>query len=434
MHLPNFTVSDLIGVTYALFLFPLFTLIPGYVCGWLLDALGFRGRTLLARLAISVALSIGISPVLAYLVWHWSVFAMWSVFGVMWVGFVGLVFHERHIWFSRPVVSRGRAVFVGIVVGWVVLGTLSLIDLQFKDRLYFSLVVHDYTFRTAVTAAINRSGIPPYNPYFFPGRPFVLRYHYFWSILCSLVSQVGGSWVTPRQAVIAGTVWCGIGLIALIPIYLRFFQPRGPEDLDRRMLIGVALLSVAGLNVVLIVLLDVLFRNVITMPYGIVPWTDQVLWAPHHVTALIACLTGFLLLWYRRDRRGVTGDLLTSAGAGIMFASGFGLSIYVALVFAVFMTVWFAVTVGWRQFREAGMICSAGVVALALCLPYVLELLGGLSHGSASGGSVLQFTIRPFPITDSLVSAGRPMERWLRPVANALFLPLNYFMELGFSS
>lgn len=427
----NFTVADLIGVAEAFFLFPLFTLIPGYVCGWLLDAFGFRRRTLPARLAASIALSIGVSPILAYLLWRWSILAVWAGFGALWIGFIVLAFYERHIWFSGQPVSRRRIAFIGIAAGWIVLGTFSLIDLQFKDRLYFSLVSYDYTFRTAVTSAITRVGIPPHNPYFFPGRPFVLRYHYFLFILCSLVNQIGAASVSPRQALIAGTLWCGLGLLALIPLYLRFFQPKGAANLDQRMLLGIGLLSVTGLNILPVAVFDVFSRNFILTNLAVVPWADQVLWAPHHVAALTACLTGFLLIWYRRERQGWSGDLLTSLGAGIMFAGGFGLSVYVTLVVAVSLTVWVAVAAIRGEFREVGMTCLAGVAALAVCSPYILELLGGGSKQSAGGGRLLQLAVRTFPITDILISSAH-MADWLRSLASALVLPWNYFFDLGF--
>ena len=428
----NFTVSDLIGVGEAFFLFPLFTLIPGYVCGWLVDACGFRRLSLLARLALSVALSIGVSPILAYLLWHWSISAVWTVFGATWIGFVVLVFYERQIWSSRPALSRQRLAFIGIVAGWIVLGTLSLIDLQFKDRLYFSMVAYDYTFRTAVTAAITRTGIPPLNPYFFPGRPFVLRYHYFWFILCSLVNQIDPARVSPREAMMAGTLWSGIGLIAMIPLYLRFFQPKGAKNLDRRTLFGVGLLSVGGLSIVPVFFLDVLSRNILLPDMGdVVPLPGQALWVPHHVAALVACLSGFLLLWFRRGLQGARGDILAATGAGVTFACALGLSVYVTLVVAVFMTAWTAIDALRRQFREVGLTCVAGIVALAFSLPYVTELLGERSNPKAGGGPLLQFAIRMFSITHAVISTSHPAE-WVRPLAEALALPLAYFLELGF--
>ena len=124
----------------------------------------------------------------------------------------------------------------------------SLIDIQLGDRLYFSPTIHDYSVRGPITAAISREGVLPLNPFFFPGRAVPLRYHYFWYILCGAVQNIAGAAIAPRHALIAGTVWCGLALMAIVPLYLRFFDPKGPEGIRRRSLIGVALLGVTGLD------------------------------------------------------------------------------------------------------------------------------------------------------------------------------------------
>lgn len=432
----NFMASDLIGTAVGFLLFPLFVLVPGYVCGWFLDALGFKGRTLLARLAISIPLSIGISPILAYLLWHWSLLAVWTGFGALWIGFIGLLFHERRLWLRWSAISKGRAAIIAIAVGWIALGMFCVVDLQFENRLYFSFLAHDYTLRAAITASLTRSGVPPHNPYFFPGRPVFLRYHYFWFILCSLVNQIGSVVVSPRQAMLAGTLWSGMGLIAVIPLYLRFFQPKGSINLERRTLIALGLLLVTGLDILPVALLDILTRRINpTLEMWNTPvaaWVGALLWAPHHVAALVACLTGFLIVWYRRGVRGSGLDLATSVAAGTMFASALGLSVYVTLVFAAFLAVWGIVSLAKIHLREAALLSAAGIVTLTLCLPYLLESLGGHDTQNAGGGHFLRFTIRSFLLIEILISQlqrGRP---WLIPVVNALALPLNYLLELGF--
>lgn len=430
----NFMLSDVVGVSAALFLFPLFVVIPGYVSGWLLNAFGFRERSLLARLAISIPVSIGISPILTYTLWHWLPIAGWILYGAMWASFAGLFVHERWVCLSRPVVSKRSAAVLGIAAGWVTLGTLCLIDLQIRNRLYFSMVAYDYTTRTAITASITRSGVPPHNPFFFPGQPVTLRYHYFWFILCSLVEQISGGLVSSRQSMIAGTVWSGIGLMALVPLYLRLFQPKGPINLNRRMLFGIALLGVTGLDIIPTALLDMLTRHLIpSIEWWNVPviaWVGAVIWVPHHVGGLIACLTGFLLLW---ERQGVRGGVLTGVAAGMMFASAVGLSVYITFVFAVFLALWTAISIVQKHYRYAGMILAAGVVTAAMSLPYIIELLGvHPAQGASGGGPFLQFTVRSFRIAEALLNSSQPTQKWRIPIANAALLPLNYILEFGF--
>jgi uncharacterized membrane protein len=74
----NFMISDLVATSVALSLWVLVLFIPGYVLGWLLDALGFRRRALLARCAISIPVAIAIVPIVTYLLWRWSLAAVWT--------------------------------------------------------------------------------------------------------------------------------------------------------------------------------------------------------------------------------------------------------------------------------------------------------------------------------------------------------------------
>src|SRR4029077_16038949 len=131
-----FMISDLLGTSAAFFLFALVIFIPGNVLGWLADVFGFRRRSLLARFAISVPLSVGVAPILTYLLWHWSIVAVWILYAACWIGFLALLVRERRIWFSRPAISKRVAIVLAIVAGWVVLGLVCLVDLQIGNRLY----------------------------------------------------------------------------------------------------------------------------------------------------------------------------------------------------------------------------------------------------------------------------------------------------------
>jgi hypothetical protein len=309
---------------------------------------------------------------------------------------------------------------LAIVAGWIVIGTACLVDLQIGNRLYVPVTSFDYMLRTAITAAVERTGVPPANPYFYAGHGFILRYHYFWYMLCGLVGRMGRPLVTARTAVIAGTLWSGIGLVSVIALYTHLSGGRKP---DRRMLIAVALLSVTGLDIV-----PLAIRFLLTGRFDassewwnepVLSWVNSVLWQPHSIAALVACMTGLLAMRYSARISGVV-----IGGAAI--ASALGLSVYVTFVFVVFLIVWLAMRV------ESRVICAAGVMALALSFPYLLELARGLPGTGAGGGGAtlpIQFAVRSFYFAEALVGAGNS---WRTTVANTLALPLNYFLEFGF--
>jgi len=429
-------MSDLIGTSEALLVFPLIVFVPGYVLGWLLDILAFRRRTLLTRVTLAVPVSIGVCPIVTYLLWRFLPFAVWVFYGACGVAFVVLLFRERREFFSRTALSafcrRGHICFA-IVGAWAVVATLALVDLQAGHRLYFPTVTYDYALRSAFTAAICRTGVPPHNPYFFAGGFFPLRYHYFWFVLCAVVEKLTGPSVSPRLAMIAGTVWCGVGLIALVPLYLRFFQGKGKVDIDRRSWIGIALLGVTGLDLV-----PVLFTEWVTHRFlasiewwndPVTAWLHAVMWVPHHIAGLIACVMGFLVMWDGTRLPGRRQRMAAGATAGAMFASALGLTIYVTLVFAVFLFVWMTMEFLRSHRSQARLILSSGVFALVLAAPYLTELLPRGSSGVAANGPLLQFAIRPFRFVDLLFGlAGGPRTN----LVNAVLLPVNYSLELGF--
>jgi hypothetical protein len=428
----NFTLIDLRAVALASVLFSLFAFAPGYALGWCTNVLSFRQRLLSTRLLIAVVISVSVFPALSYWVGMLSVWAIWAVTAASAVAVVILLVRELRGGIPRP--ARLPVVFLLVVAAWVLVAIGSLIDLQMRDRLYFSPTVHDYSVRAPITAAISRTGVRPANPLFFPGAPVPLRYHYFWYILCSLVDQLGGKTVSPRQALIAGTVWCGIALIALIPLYLRFFDPKGSEAIHRRSLIGIGLLAVTGLDLIPTVLL-MKFGHLVQADMDwwneqVASWLHSLLWVPHHVVALIACLTGFLLLWCIEHGSNARANVVLAACA---FATAAGCSIYVTLVFAVFLAVWTAMMLARRCHREFVVLLSAGVLAGILSLPYLLSVV---SHGASGAGiareTFLTFSVRTFTAAEILVKASTPDSGWLVQLVNAVLLPLNYFLELGF--
>lgn len=433
---PNFTAIDITACLASFALFSLFAFVPGYTIGWLADLLEFRQRTLAAQLTISVPLSIAIAPSLAFLAGRLlSMTAVWVVFGAIWLAFAVLL--ARRILAAAPRWKFGKLplAHVAIVGGWLAAGLLSLIDLQFKDRLYYSVVSFDYSLRTAVVSAISRTGIPPANPFFFPGHGFPIRYHYFWLIPCSLVNSLGGSLVSARQAIIGGTLWCGVGLIATVPLYLRLFHPAGADGIRRRSLIGIGLLAVTGLDFVPNLMRD--FSG-IPLPepewwnnFQVSSWTTSVLWVPHHTAALIAGLMALLIVW-NSGRAGSFGRrALWAAAAGLSLATCIGSSIYVGFILALALLIWTAILFLLRSHREAAFAVCAGAIAILAVVPDLLDLRGtSTGAAAATTGSVLMFSVSDFVFSG--LFRGWIQGSMLRlNLVNALLLPANYFLELG---
>jgi len=432
----HFMFQDLIASLLATFLFLLVAFVPGYVFGWLFDVLDFRRRSLLSRFAICIPLSISFCPILAYLLWRWSFVAVFIMYGTIFLGFLILIVSESCLWRLRRPLSRNATVFLAIAAGWIVIGLFCLIDLQIGDRLYFPVVSYDNTLRTAITASISRTGVPPQNPYFFPGRSFPLRYHYFWFLLCSIVDQLGGNAVSPRHAIIAGTLWCGIALMAIIALYMRFFQPKGATDVERRSVLAVALLSVTGLDILPVCLIAILNHRLVptieNWNGAVMAWITSVVWSPHQVAGLVAYLTGFLVIWNALHLTGVRKRTVATAIGGLCYATGVGMSIYVTFAFVVFVAMWLFITLLKKQWSAAAMIGVSGLIALAASAPYLLELRTGAPGGATGGGpfqlNVVTLTVARAVLEDPL----RRVQAWWLPLVYVMLLPLTYLLELGF--
>ncbi len=314
MH-TNFTVSDLLLSAQAFALMSLFLFIPGYVFGWLLHVLDFRRRSFTEQVLLSTPLSLAVCPIATYLLGLSASFgAVWSFYGCCWALFpVFLAFQARSFRRSELRVSRSTSrgtsrytwIALGIVALWCLVVLFSLVDLQIHGRLYSSVAANDYGFRVPVTQALAQKGPPGFNPFFYPGREVPLRYHYFWMLLCSLPVRLFG--IRALHAMWGATPWCAIGLMSMIPLFLKFFLGQS-ANLRRQTVIGISLLAVTGLDIIPTA------ANFVSMPLQlqgdmewwneqVTSWMDTVLWNPHHVSALVVCLLGFLLLVERPLRR-----------------------------------------------------------------------------------------------------------------------------------
>jgi hypothetical protein len=245
-------------------------------------------------------------------------------------------------------------------------------------------------------------------------------------MMCSLVDQIGGAGVSARHAAIGGTFWAGVGLIALLSIVLRLFLP-GRNPTRRRILTGIALLAITGLDILPALFFMFLYARGL-VPFvqpGIELWNEHVEWfvattmcTPHATAALIACFTGFLLLWDGREWRRYT------VLASLAFASAAGESVYVTFVFAIFLALWVGVGLWKKWYREAVAICASGLLSLLLAIPFLRELAG------PGGGIPFSLTVREFSLAALVPSPGLPLF-WRRILVNGSLLPFNYLLEFG---
>jgi hypothetical protein len=427
----GYTALDLRSVGIGFLLFGLFAFAPGYTFGWLSNVFEFRRRRLATRLAAAVPLSIGLTPITAYFLWRWWLPLVWIVFGTCGAACAILLVRDART--NKLQLSRAGRLVMAIAVGWLVVGTLSLVDLQIGNRLYFPVSACDSETRTAFTAALSRDGIPPHNPFFFAGRPAPLRYHYFWLIPCSLVDQLGGSLVSARIGLIAGTLWAGLGLLAIVALYLRFFQGKGGEEIERRTLIAVSLLGITGLDILPVLMVAIgahfVLPSVEWWNNPIEYWIDTVLWVPHDLAALIAGLTGFLLAWYGARRGRPWEAIIGFVGGGLCFASAVGASVYVGATLAAGCALWLAIALVKRWWRHALVLASAGMLSGALLLPFLLQLTQGVGATAAMHFSPVAFTVRHFAFVDLMLNPTSPGKLL---ALNVTLLPLHYFLEFGF--
>lgn len=424
--MPNFTLTDTLGILKACFALLPFMVAPGYVAGWALDLFEFRQRRPVLRLILALPLTIAICPMLSYLLARFFEPGLWMFYVVVFAACAFLLAKEARRAKLWPI-SRYIWIAFGLVTMWGVIAIASLVDLQIGDKLYPPIVAYDHAVRTVMTSALARH-IPPSNPFFAnAGAP--LRYHYLWLLFSSLPMKVFH--LSPRYVVYAGVVWCGIGLMCVVAVAVKFLV-RVQTGVERTTLLAISLLSVTGLDI-----LPTLYFGmakhfwVDDMEFWseaqITSWTGSVLWVPHHVAALIACFLAFLLLRHQADaKRWAIGPVIV---AGMAFASAVGMSVYVTFTFVVAVALWLLALITRKAWREAAMFIGAGAVATLWALPFLLSL-----RGPGSGVAFVKFGLRPFSFglyLAHLIGINLRTE-FAQTIANAIFLPISYALELGF--
>jgi len=388
----NYTLQDVSGSLVAVLAFSFVLYAPGYLVAYVSDLFGFRRMGFKERSMWAIACSFSVVPILSYLVGRGA-----GLEGLCWLFGGSALIALLHLWqrSSRTGWSRRDRWLTSLLVcGWIAFVLLMLVDLQVGNKLYFSIVMADQSYRIAFTDAVVRTGIPPTNPLYFADSPAPMRYYYFWYVLCAAVVKLAH--VSARQSFIASSIWAGFGLLVTVKLYTtHFFQwgrKQGWIALGLLIVMGADLIPALG-NVLLQHSLngDIHWWSV----DPIAAWMDSLLWVPHHVASVLCCLLGFLFLWRTLPTKNQEPISHSSSRwcivlAAVAFASGFGLSIYVALGFSMMMLVWAVWLAVLRHIERFALWRDVAIISLlsaVLLVPFVNELMGSLKHSVGGQGS-----------------------------------------------
>ncbi len=411
----NYTLLDTVSTSAIIPAFAIFMLAPGYAFGYATNLFQFRVSGFNRKVLLSVPISLVISTILTNIVGRYIPFQI-----ILWMFILtsaAVCFHACLYWMqSRKEISNGphRATKIVLLLAilWTVVVIVSLIDIQAGKRLYVSTALWDHAVRIAFLQSALRSGPPPVNPFSYLGYAPIARYYYYWYVLCSYPARL--THIGARYVLYGSSVWAGFSLAAIVPLYLASFMEI-KENIRRRSIIGILLLSVTGLDIIPIIY--EFFRAKIVYadmewwdPVQVTSWQDALIWVPHHVAALVACFIGFLALWSVRIDREM--ELLSRIErfiacifAGFSFAAAAGLSVYVTFTFGLFLLCWGIRLACKRRFQDFFLYIGTACFTFLISLPYLHDLLPRTAatvspHGAASSsgsGGFIAFGLRALP-------------------------------------
>jgi hypothetical protein len=429
----------------AILLFPLVLWIPGMVLAQGFDVLGFRTRSVPVQIGLGLLLSMSVCPSVVYIVAREGGFKpVWIGFGILWIAAAIMALRGR-----AAIGGATRQLFttyrfgLGIALCWIAFCMLWEMDFVTSSQVFRDLDSMDAIPHVAFTNAITRTGIPPINPFVYPGHPVILFYYYGWYMVCSLVDQLGGSFVTPRAAVQAGTAYLGLSIGALVIVFAEILGAKIFGGIRKlRTGLAIALFTITGLDVIPFAFLYLLKRffnkgsgqgnSIEWWNEQVTAWAGAVLMAPHHPAAMVVCFTaallfcGLMLPDVRLKQKFVLAGLMSLAMASAATISG-----YVLIAFSAGIGLWalYALRRGW--FRPLLPLGAVAVLSGLLFAPYALDL----RSASHEAQMPIFLTVRAFT----------PVDYWLPSLLHFLkhspasvyalrfvLLPVNYFAELGF--
>jgi hypothetical protein len=435
----NFTVADLLQSTLAIFSFAVFLFPSGYLLGLASDLFGFRRRSSAEKILFSVIFSIASTPILAvlltrFLSYTWTL-AFFLLLVVVSVAALIREFRPKPLSLSR--IAGSTWLMLALILLWFVVVQLSLDDLQIGHRLYVSCLTYDHSVRVPFVEAAARSGVPPLNPFYGLGKVPILRYYYYWYVVCALPMRLFG--LSARGCFNASIFWSGLGLASAIPLFLKHFLGE-KEDLRRKSVIGVALLAITGLDLLPYAAVCAHYRLFLPdMEWWdsnqVASWLGSLLWVPHHVASMTACIAGLLVISTIDEETSTRPMLWVIVVSALAFASAAGLSAYVMFTFAVFGIVWALYVLLQRQFKVFACYVASATLSLLLSWPLLSDLLSRQASGDSASEGGFKFAF--FAIRDNDY-AMRVLTHWglqnpfLLNLAKLPVMVLTYALEFGF--
>lgn len=445
LSFPSITAAQIADGLLAIPAFAPATVCTGYLAAWFTDLHGFRKRSLVERIFWSIPLSLAITPIAAYLIGKaFSLNVVVVLLASCAVACVGLIWAE-----ARALQCAGEQWKIGVrplggvalaaALAWIAVVVLSLVDLQWGQRLYMNVAMLDQCFRIDWTESVLRTGVPPVNPMYWFHHAATMRNYYFWYVMCAAISRLAH--LPVRAVFLASSVWSGFALAALTGLYLKHFLQVGSR-LRRQFMRTLLLLTVTGLDLLFIVWQLLVYHAPPPADLeawsrdAIVSWLHTLLWAPHHMAGMLGCMFAFLLAWMG-ERDSAKQKAWNIAWIALALASAFGMSVYVVFAFFLLAVTWGVWQIAVERTPRATMLLGmGGAGAVVFLLPYLWEL----THGSSGlhGGSVLGFTIRQMIPPDGLAATALVQHlahgsaHLARNVARVILLVPGYAIELGF--
>jgi hypothetical protein len=438
----NFTAADLVQTSLAILAFALFLLAPGYLIGFASNIFGMRHRSAAEKLLFSLAFSIATTPIISVLITRISSYTVTlCVFVLLALIAAGMLVRQLPVapqLFSG--IRHSTWLLLAMMAGWFLIVQLSLADWQIGNRLYINYVVYDHSVRVAFVDAAARAGVPPRNPFYdLDGSIPVLRYFYYWYVVCALPMRLFG--LSAKACLDASVFWSGIALAALIPLYLKHFSGER-EGLRTKSVIGIALLAVTGLDLLPYAAVVHYFHEYLPDmewwdPNQVTSWLGSLIWVPHHVAALTACMAGLLAITTVKEESALRDRIWAAIIAGLAFASAAGLSVYVTFSFAIFMVIWSLWTLARQRIKTFATYSATGAFTLLLSKPYLSDLLSkkvdvSLTPAAGGGDRFAFFALRDFsPATLIFAKLGIHSD-WLLDLSKLPILVVVYLVEFGF--